>query len=1198
MADPYDLDQIRLADLPYFYQSALAELRQDLDEGDITQKGYEKKRRQILLTYLRGQQHAAASARSDLSPLLLGQGRSDESPGRLTPAFNSPAFSSVVDSPAETGSGARFPLPDASPRSPYAASGLDFDALLHTLGDTSSLRRSATLAHATNREAGLSTAPSPCSPSDPSPPSPTDPPPQRPSDPPSPHGVAPILPPANLSPPHQVATPLPLDPSPPLGPVDPPALAAVTPPPTEVPVSYSLQPYSGSSTSSRSPPRRPPRSRQRSADTDHILRTVSQRSRKVSAPHLGARPTTVFGAAGSDAEYATADELPRTIDERDRAADAIQLEDFQDRIDRLSMYASVPSWSEASSVALSPCPETSVPDLPLVPPAPSRESARSVSPSRARKTASATGLRVVTRFTPAARPPSPPEPIYPAPGPPRQLRVTNYDASSSDDDAGPPREARPPPPPPPAPAPVPPTAAPRPPAPAVVPVPATAPAGSEPAPFPTATDTLSSMPSINYFNYKPAVTAGRPRTTSVSTVRTQPEPTVSEPNASPGRPPPFAAFAGRVTSHAVARDVPAYGYGAELKYIMSTFPSLPALLRYRAARTPKAMAFLGIDNRGREGPSVTWLRLLQRAERVGKLLRTKGVVCKGDRVALVYRKSEVVDFLVAFYAVLGAGLCAVPLVATDSLAEMIDILNVTQTRVVLTTDLNIKALTRDLASAGVPAPGQGSAPAGWPADIEWVKTNDLGGSAVTYHPANPSSASLAGPAVAGGVALQAHDLAYLEFSKSPNGELKGVQVTHGSIMQQCLAATLQFAQLADEEDIAQRASSGAGGAADDEEESLPPPRNRSFDVNPAGDANPTAYRHSVYGAGTLPARLTSSRARLMRPFGRESTGSALSLRRSLGASLGRNHLPPIVAEDEREEDEEEEDPDALDTPSLDAESSGAALASGTQAFLVSLDPRQHTGLLTGGLLGAFGGHRTFFLNASALEVPGVWVHTLSKYGVTVAVADYPSLGHVLSSAIDEPDQIANFNRRVTPNLRKLNRVLIECLYIEPAFQAQFNRAVLHPFGCPYKSIQHVQRRAVLTPLLTLPEHGSILLSTRNCFDDPAAEEATSTSTVTTAASTTTTATAATEQTPLSGAGADLFTRVIHARDALRSRRAAPFREVWEFTLDRRALRRNRVVVTTSADDDRGEVGAGSDRPASRTDRIGNADSNDASANGD
>ncbi|KAJ2512810.1 hypothetical protein H4217_006680 [Coemansia sp. RSA 1939] len=238
---------------------------------------------------------------------------------------------------------------------------------------------------------------------------------------------------------------------------------------------------------------------------------------------------------------------------------------------------------------------------------------------------------------------------------------------------------------------------------------------------------------------------------------------------------------------AYPRSLPDDVYSGKLKQLMTSHNSLPSILRFRASATPNEIAYTCIDTKGKEIGSWTWSGLHTRAIQVVQLLRQKGVSAWGDRVALVYRKYEMLDFVGSLYGCFYAGICAVPIVAGDSYAELVHVLNSTNAAIVLTTELNIKTLHKDIA--------QNNVGPGWPTAVSWVRTDNLGGAVLSAVGAqNPSSQFHARPVTDFVYNSQTDikidnispdDLAYIEFSKSPNGELKGVQITHGAIMRQC-----------------------------------------------------------------------------------------------------------------------------------------------------------------------------------------------------------------------------------------------------------------------------------------------------------------------------------------------------------------------------------------------------------------------------
>ncbi|KAF9432479.1 hypothetical protein BGZ76_010766 [Entomortierella beljakovae] len=189
----------------------------------------------------------------------------------------------------------------------------------------------------------------------------------------------------------------------------------------------------------------------------------------------------------------------------------------------------------------------------------------------------------------------------------------------------------------------------------------------------------------------------------------------------------------------------------------------------------KAKAFSVIDNKGRETGSFTWEELMGRAEKISQTILQKTQLRQGARVGLVYRKSEILDFLAAFYGCMMAGMTAVPINVIEEFAEMVYILSYTQTELALTTEYNHKALTRDL---------NAHKDMDWPAGVTWWKTDTLGNG--NWKQNKEADSSLHGGGNRDSV-VSLPDLAYIEYTKSPSGELKGVAVSHRTIISQCHA---------------------------------------------------------------------------------------------------------------------------------------------------------------------------------------------------------------------------------------------------------------------------------------------------------------------------------------------------------------------------------------------------------------------------
>ncbi|KAF9933672.1 hypothetical protein FBU30_004915 [Linnemannia zychae] len=197
---------------------------------------------------------------------------------------------------------------------------------------------------------------------------------------------------------------------------------------------------------------------------------------------------------------------------------------------------------------------------------------------------------------------------------------------------------------------------------------------------------------------------------------------------------------------------------------MNRFASIMEVLRFRGLYMANAKAFSVVDIKGRETAAWTWEKLHGRAEKISQTILEKTQLRRGSRVALVYRKSEIMEFMAAFYGCMMAGMTAVPINVIEEFAEMTYILNYTKAELALTTEYNHKALSKDLAMhKGVD----------WPLGVAWWKTDTLG----SWHPKKKD----------GWPDIELPDLAYIEYSKSPNGELKGVAVSHRTMLSQCHA---------------------------------------------------------------------------------------------------------------------------------------------------------------------------------------------------------------------------------------------------------------------------------------------------------------------------------------------------------------------------------------------------------------------------
>ncbi|KAL4895677.1 hypothetical protein BDV59DRAFT_142590 [Aspergillus ambiguus] len=199
---------------------------------------------------------------------------------------------------------------------------------------------------------------------------------------------------------------------------------------------------------------------------------------------------------------------------------------------------------------------------------------------------------------------------------------------------------------------------------------------------------------------------------------------------------------------------------------MSKFDNIPTVLRHRARTHSKQAAYWVLDQKGKEIASITWEKLASRAEKVAQVIRDKSNLYRGDRVALIYRDSEIIEFAVALMGCFIAGVVAVPINSLEDYQSLNLVLTSTQAHLALTTENNLKTFQRDITTQKL----------SWPRGVEWWKTNEFG----SYHPKKKDETP----------PLVVPDLAYIEFSRAPTGDLRGVVMSHRTIMHQmaCLSA--------------------------------------------------------------------------------------------------------------------------------------------------------------------------------------------------------------------------------------------------------------------------------------------------------------------------------------------------------------------------------------------------------------------------
>ncbi|EMR10550.1 hypothetical protein PNEG_01256 [Pneumocystis murina B123] len=212
------------------------------------------------------------------------------------------------------------------------------------------------------------------------------------------------------------------------------------------------------------------------------------------------------------------------------------------------------------------------------------------------------------------------------------------------------------------------------------------------------------------------------------------------------------------------RGIPFSAYDRhDPRFLTTKFDNIASVFRYRSKMASKKKAIIVSDNKGREMNNITYNKLLTRTEKVAQAIKSKPEFQRGSRVILIYNNFEIIDFVVSLFACFIAGVIAVPVNNYKDITELYEILISTQSRLILTTHINLKNLQKRLIDRKLQLPYV----------IEWWETNNFGG---FYSKKKHSSAP-----------LQTHDLAYIEYSRSPTGELRGVVIPHSTIVNQMIS---------------------------------------------------------------------------------------------------------------------------------------------------------------------------------------------------------------------------------------------------------------------------------------------------------------------------------------------------------------------------------------------------------------------------
>lgn len=207
---------------------------------------------------------------------------------------------------------------------------------------------------------------------------------------------------------------------------------------------------------------------------------------------------------------------------------------------------------------------------------------------------------------------------------------------------------------------------------------------------------------------------------------------------------------------------------------------LLGILENRAATYKTETAFAVLDGKGKETSTISWEKLYLKSVKVAYEIKHRLSPKKNDTVILLYKDGEVTEFTVALFACFMADVTAIPIHQDISLHEVLDIINLTSSKLVLYSEV----IAKELDKLNTP-----NTKIAWPSKLMRWKTTEFG-SAKKSELASWNSKS--GQRHQEAANSSKADLAYVEFSRSPVGELRGIALSHRTILHQmsCLNITL------------------------------------------------------------------------------------------------------------------------------------------------------------------------------------------------------------------------------------------------------------------------------------------------------------------------------------------------------------------------------------------------------------------------
>ncbi|GMM27351.1 Cmr2 protein [Martiniozyma asiatica (nom. inval.)] len=142
-------------------------------------------------------------------------------------------------------------------------------------------------------------------------------------------------------------------------------------------------------------------------------------------------------------------------------------------------------------------------------------------------------------------------------------------------------------------------------------------------------------------------------------------------------------------------------------------------------------------------------------------------------------------------------------------------------------------------------------------------------------------------------------------------------------------------------------------------------------------------------------------------------------------------------------------------------------------IMSTLDPRGSVGMIISVLFSVYSGNLMIWLHPKTAEIPGLFANTISTYRCSILLSVYDTLKKIVFNYQSFPQSTKTFNKK------KVDLSCISwCLIDSDRVDCEFNEVLSDRW---FKPLGHLNPRRIISPILSLSEHGGAIIAMRDWF---------------------------------------------------------------------------------------------------------------------